>query len=481
MIPSCRRFLSHSFPSRNHNLNTFTTTKNSVLFTNTGYTQLKLRSPTQSYIQQKQYSLSSLNKNHEWNHQLNFSNHNNIGKQNTRHKLIKDPAHSSSPLLSSSLWFHQKRHQHYTIGYLDKKKESSQPILDSFQLIEFNEKGEKKNVEKRRAEMYREFGLVGRELRALTSSLRTTMIYTRKDSIIFCALDTRAIICSNRVYLLHARDPNTQHVSTLIESQLRSNREFEAEQRAVVAAGGEEAWYDRDPYEFQVLDILLKHITDMIDSEYEYLDLKVKNLLHDTTVHVDKSVIRTLLQLKYRLDGHAARVQDVYNALSEILEDDEEMADMYLTVKKQVGMRRRVDEHDEIELLIEGFSHQCEDLLNRVATLRSSISAAQDSINIELDSVRNNILHIELRIAVATLAVTIGGLVTGAFGMNLLSAYEEHPLAFYYVCGMVVVISIVMYFSLWRAARPLITPKHTPPTKSTKLKLQGNKKIDQML
>jgi hypothetical protein len=43
----------------------------------------------------------------------------------------------------------------------------------------------------------------------------------------------------------------------------------------------------------------------------------------------------------------------VQSVLDDILDSDEDMAQMYLTTKAQTGHSRRMDQHDEVEIIFE--------------------------------------------------------------------------------------------------------------------------------
>lgn len=60
---------------------------------------------------------------------------------------------------------------------------------------------------------------------------------------------------------------------------------------------------------------------------------------------------------------------------------DEDLANMYLTAKAQDKPRAN-DDHEEIELLLESFSKQCEEIVSEVETLEvgRTLSSVQGSL-----------------------------------------------------------------------------------------------------
>jgi magnesium transporter len=65
-------------------------------------------------------------------------------------------------------------------------------------------------------------------------------------------------------------------------------------------------------------------------------------------------------------------------------------------------------------------------------------------IEISLDSVRNQLMRMNMGVAITTLGFSAGSFAASLFGMNLMSGFEHHPHAFYYVtCGIAVTASVL--------------------------------------
>jgi magnesium transporter len=80
---------------------------------------------------------------------------------------------------------------------------------------------------------------------------------------------------------------------------------------------------------------------------------------------------------------------------------------------------------------VETYLKEAEEILARVLQVDELIQSTEDIINISLDSQRNSLLLLELRLAMGTFAVANGALVSSFFGMNLLTGMENHPAAFW--------------------------------------------------
>ncbi|KAG8785630.1 magnesium ion transporter [Serendipita sp. 397] len=102
---------------------------------------------------------------------------------------------------------------------------------------------------------------------------------------------------------------------------------------------------------------------------------------------------------------------------------------MYLSDKK-AGKPRVNSDHDELEVLLESFSKQVEEIVNESETTMHNISATQEIVELLLDANRNNLLALDLKVSIITMGLGAGALFAGLFGMNLANYMEESVVAF---------------------------------------------------
>jgi magnesium transporter len=74
-------------------------------------------------------------------------------------------------------------------------------------------------------------------------------------------------------------------------------------------------------------------------------------------------------------------------------------------------------------------------------------------VNVNLDIVRNRMLQLDIQLSMATVALSIGGLMAAAFGMNLLTSLEAHPHAFETVALCLVLLPLLAFRAMRRHAR----------------------------
>eukprot|EP01119_Soliformovum_irregulare_P024262 TRINITY_DN8658_c0_g1_i2.p2 TRINITY_DN8658_c0_g1~~TRINITY_DN8658_c0_g1_i2.p2 ORF type:complete len:206 (+),score=68.95 TRINITY_DN8658_c0_g1_i2:924-1541(+) len=144
----------------------------------------------------------------------------------------------------------------------------------------------------------------------------------------------------------------------------------------------------------------------------------------------DLSGTTSLLLLRNRLNKFATDVDGVFAELHELWSSDEDMANMYLTTKKITGHRRRIDQHEEVELLVENYLRILEHVKADIQSLQQAIKTTDDHVNLHLDSIRNKIMRMSLLLSVATFSTTLASVTAAIFGMNLTSGMETSPNAF---------------------------------------------------
>lgn len=191
-----------------------------------------------------------------------------------------------------------------------------------------------------------------------------------------------------------------------------------------------------------MLECILHKTCREVEAEYESFQAQVKRTLHDPDLVSSEDLLFEILQHKRYMNKFTTFVRELYEAIDGLLESDEDMASMYLTEALVWHRPRSVDKHEEIEMLLETYLTQLEDVLNRIEELKSDINSTQDFLEICLDAVRNRMIEYDLKMTIAGFAITLGTLVAGLFGMNLLNHFEQSPVGFYLVSGAIAAASI---------------------------------------
>ena len=179
----------------------------------------------------------------------------------------------------------------------------------------------------------------------------------------------------------------------------------------------------------------------------------------DTITHPTTHKIGRLSALKKSIFAHNQGIHAIINALKELLKNDRDMADMYLS--RAVSDE---DDHEEVEFLLEAYVSDLSEIEMKSSGMIAHIEDTMQILELHLNSRRNHI--IKLSLIMESLAVTTG---TGAFigsifGMNLLSGLENHPAAFYYVLSATATLMLSVLTIFWLRFRKVIlaSPVATP-------------------
>ncbi|KAF7728569.1 magnesium ion transporter [Apophysomyces ossiformis] len=195
------------------------------------------------------------------------------------------------------------------------------------------------------------------------------------------------------------------------------------------------------PFEFRALEAILISVTSSLQTELEVLEGPVYKLLNDLEdlADIEESMngdrLRDLLQYSKKLAKFEQDALSIRDAIDEILDHDEDLAAMYLTAKK-AGKPRAPSDHEEIELLLEAYYKQTEEIAAKASTLRTHMRSTEEIIQIILDVSRNSLMWYDIRLTIITLSASIVSGFGAIFGMNLKNYFENDPYAFGLVSGL---------------------------------------------
>ncbi|KAE8690439.1 Magnesium transporter MRS2-B [Hibiscus syriacus] len=263
------------------------------------------------------------------------------------------------------------------------------------------------------------------------------------------------------------------------------------------------------PFEFRALEVALESACTFLDSQAAELEIEAYPLLDELTSKISTLNLERVRRLKSRLVALTRRVQKVRDEIEQLMDDDGDMAEMYLSEKRSsmessfygdqpvMGFRsndglsasapvspvasphepRRLEKSlsiarshhestkssesstesiEELEMLLEAYFVLIDSTLNKLTSLKEYIDDTEDFINIQLDNVRNQLIQFELLLTTATFVVAIFGVVAGIFGMNFAIPFFDDPGAFKWVliitgvCGIIIFCAFVWFFKYKR-------------------------------
>ncbi|XP_073023456.1 magnesium transporter MRS2-4-like [Primulina eburnea] len=250
------------------------------------------------------------------------------------------------------------------------------------------------------------------------------------------------------------------------------------------AAGGLQ---DELPFEFQVLEIALEVVCTYLDSSVAELERDAYPALDDLAIHVSTKNLEHVRSLKSNLTRLLARVQKVRDEIEHLLDDNEDMAQLYLTRKWTQNQQSEAmtgamalngvvpaahhlsrlsftrsgslvsnyqNDHDveDLEMLLEAYFTQLDGTRNKILSVREYIDDTEDYVNIQLDNQRNELIQLQLTLTIASFAIAVETLLAGIFGMNIPCTLYNMNGIFGRVVGSMSAACIVLFFLvLWYA------------------------------
>ncbi|KAH9764633.1 Magnesium transporter MRS2-2 [Citrus sinensis] len=237
---------------------------------------------------------------------------------------------------------------------------------------------------------------------------------------------------------------------------------------------------DESPFEFRALEVALEAICSFLAARTTELETAAYPALDELTSKISSRNLDRVRKLKSAMTRLTARVQKVRDELEQLLDDDDDMADLYLsrkmagaspvsgsgaanwfpaspTIGSKISRASRAslatirgDENDveELEMLLElrEYIDDTEDYINiQVANFEIESLQLIDPIfkpvlffflfeirlNIkypflQLDNHRNQLIQLELFLSSGTVSLSIYSLVAGIFGMNIPYTWNEN-------------------------------------------------------
>lgn len=318
----------------------------------------------------------------------------------------------------------------------------------------------------KRTELLSNHGLLPRDLRKLDTSISSIVpsILVRKNSILVNLLHIRALVKADMVFIFDvfgSTDSQTQSVFMYdLGHKLRHGSE---------SMGGL-------PYEMRALEAIFISVMTTLDAEMQVHTTLVNGILADLEDDIDREKLRHLLIQSKKLSSFLQKATLIRDTLDDLLEQDEDLAGLYLTEKSQGHPRTEEDDHSEVEMLIESYYKHCDEIVQTVGNLASNIRSTEDVVNIILDANRNSLMLLDLKFQIGTLGLGAGMFIASLYGMNLENFIEEADWGFWAVTASVTVATAVVILvslkNLYRVQRvTMMSPSDARGRKAQKARL----------
>ncbi|XVE85741.1 hypothetical protein DITRI_Ditri17bG0115400 [Diplodiscus trichospermus] len=360
--------------------------------------------------------------------------------------------------------------------------------------IKIDQDGNVKILELDKARIMRQCSLPSRDLRLLDPLfIYPSTILGREKAIAVNLEQIRCIITADEVILMNSVDRNVVQYKSELCKRLQTNKDQA----------------DDLPFEFRALELALELTCMSLDAKVKELEMEIYPVLDELASSINTLNLERVRRLKGHLLALTQRVQKVRDELEHLMDDDGDMAEMYLTEKKLrsegntptelnaltnfSGGTRLVSKSapvspvastngsqrlqrafssivssskqgslisssssgeniEQLEMLLEAYFVAIDHSLSKLFSLKEYIDDTEDLINIKLGNVQNHLIQFELLLTAATFVATLFAAVAGVFGMNFAASIFDYPSAFNWVlvitgagCGLLY-FSFLLYF-----------------------------------
>ncbi|GLT27534.1 hypothetical protein SLA2020_025210 [Shorea laevis] len=352
--------------------------------------------------------------------------------------------------------------------------------------IKIDQNGNSKILELDKAKIMRRCSLPSRDLRLLDPLfIYPSTILGREKAIVVSLEQIRCIITSEEVILMNSLDRSVLQYKSELSKRLQMNKDQ----------------VDDLPFEFRALELALELTCMSLDAQVKELEMEIYPVLDELASSINTLNLERARRLKGHLLALTQRVQKVHDEIEHLMDDDGDMAEMYLTEKKQrseayslgagqnlSGGTRVVSQSapaspvastngafrlqrtfssivssskqgslmssssageniEQLEMLLEAYFVVIGHTLSKLRSLKEYIDDTEDLINIKLGNVQNQLIQFELLLTAANFVATIFAVVTGIFGMNFAASIFDYPSAFNWVLVITGIGCAFMYFS----------------------------------
>ncbi|KAF3392781.1 Mitochondrial inner membrane magnesium transporter MRS2 [Penicillium rolfsii] len=274
-----------------------------------------------------------------------------------------------------------------------------------------------------KADIARQYGVDGRDLRTVDAISEGIPHFVIRPSTIFISLfSLRLLVQSNRVLLIRSgsKDDNPHFLEDIFVTDLQSKLRGNHGSGFPISL----------PYELRVFDAALASVTAHVEAEHTLIRKEIKYSLKDLqSEDIASTGPRILLENGKKLLRIEQRARQMRTALQELLSNDEDLAEMYLT-DGQAGRPHAIEDHQEVEYLLEAYYKSYDAIVESASALLSEVHRTQDAILSVLDVRRNQIMVFEAQLEICMLGFAVSTFIAGLYGMNVVNYLEDSPYAF---------------------------------------------------
>lgn len=188
------------------------------------------------------------------------------------------------------------------------------------------------------------------------------------------------------------------------------------------------------PFEMRAYEAIFGSVVEILKQEEKILRDKIDGVVAILSKYsiIPIKVQDKVRQYKHEVTEKVERVKAHKNVIQDIMDDDELMALMNLSLLRDKPnlyhpplSAEILGTHEDIEVMLDSLLMDYNAILSRLNLSRSKLESSEDMVSLRLDTARNQLLITNTIISVLALAFAMGSYVGSIWGMNLDSNLQE--------------------------------------------------------
>lgn len=255
----------------------------------------------------------------------------------------------------------------------------------------------------------------------------------RGENILLSLTDLQVIIQKDKAIVLDNREVfNQSELRDVKDSHLIFLKKLRKELEGSI---------DRLPFEFRVLESSLIHVLSELNTETKIHSSVLNKIFIELKNQISQTSLRCLLIESKKIGQLQRKSELIRNLLSEILENDDQLEDFYLTNKNESLNENKTFDHTDLEFLFETYYNISNEIVQKLEELSSQIKVTNEILNIVLESKRNLLIVQRIKYSLGFFFFTISIFIATVYGMNVTNFTENKTFSF------ITIITITLFSS----------------------------------
>ncbi len=273
------------------------------------------------------------------------------------------------------------------------------------------------------------FNLNVRDLRPVLSRLQVSTILPRAKVVILNFGFIKAILSKDSVYFL-------EHYSY-------KEREFEAFLKTFEDEYIQKKNKNKTPFYLFVFEKIVLAKISQLSQKVLKLKEQTEKLLLEIKTNLTEKKLEQMLVMKKKVSRIDIRLTEVFSAVKEVLDDDEDFND-FATLEEESEYNKI-----ETESILEDFLERIEEEIGQIFRLKEDIEDIQEFVDLKLSSSRTVMTRLDLIATIGSLIFAFFAVIVGLFGTNIKNGYENSHFAFLILSLILIILFIILSMVFW--------------------------------